>query len=746
MAKLSVIVPVYNVEPFVRECLESIVSQPFRDLEVIVVDDASTDNSRHILAEYAEREPNVTLIALDSNGGLGNARNVGLDAARGDYVLFVDSDDWLAPNSLAAIAERLDATTPDVLVFDYARSFWRGTTRRNARSELLTAPGPDVFSLRERPEMLDLLMVVWNKAYRREFLDRLGLRFYSGFYEDLPWTYPVMMAAERITLLPDVCYFYRQRRHGNILRTSSRKHFDVFDQYERVFAFVDAHPELDDWRPVLHRRMSQHILAILGKGEQRVPPALRREFFLEAHRRYRGLAAPGGLPAAQGLELNLLRRNAYGVFRAVESWRETQHGVLSRAARLRKRYRPRVRRGRAKSLHAAYRYFRRLPIDDNLAVFAAYWYRGYSCNPRAIYEKMRELAPGIRGVWVVSRENSDTMPAGVEHVVEGTLAYYRLLATAKYFVNNVNFPNDVVKRPGTVHVQTQHGTPLKTMGLDLQRYPLPAQTLNFAKLLRRSDRWDYNLSSNRFSTEVWGRSFPCNYTTLEYGYPRNDIFYSHTPDDVRAVRDELGIPDGRTAVLYAPTFRDYQQTFEPTLDLGAFSAALGDSYVVLVRAHYYYEADATLRALQARGAVVDVSAHPDVERLCLAADILLTDYSSIMFDYANLDRPIVIHAPDWELYTRLRGVNFDLMADPPGPVARDQATLEAIFRERRWDSDAALDQRSRFRRRFCEFDDGSAAERVVRRVFLRETVSPPAPLSRGEHAGARSGLVTDQVG
>ncbi|MYR89420.1 CDP-glycerol:glycerophosphate glycerophosphotransferase, partial [Streptomyces sp. SID685] len=206
---------------------------------------------------------------------------------------FLDSDDTLTPGALAAIADRLaESGDPDVLVFDYARTYWWGGTRRNALAEVLAEAGPDTFTAAGYPRILDLLMVVWNKVYRREFVAARGFTFPPGYYEDTPWTFPVMLSAGRIAALDRICLNYRQRRQGNILSTTSRKHFDVHDQYERVFAFLDSHPELDSWRPYLHRKMGEHCLDILAKPD-RLPPADKAEFFRRTADLFRRLKPEG---------------------------------------------------------------------------------------------------------------------------------------------------------------------------------------------------------------------------------------------------------------------------------------------------------------------------------------------------------------------------------------------------------------------------------------------------------------------
>jgi CDP-glycerol glycerophosphotransferase len=358
------------------------------------------------------------------------------------------------------------------------------------------------------------------------------------------------------------------------------------------------------------------------------------------------------------------------------------------------------------------RLLRRRPrLDERLAVYGAYWFRSYSCNPKAIYEKARELVPECRGVWVVRRNAVDAIPPGVDYVHPRSPEYFDLIGRAKYLINNVNFPNHLVKQAGSVHVQTHHGTPLKHMGLDLRFSESQGRGMDFDKLLERIARWDFSISSNRHSTEVWERVYPGSYETLEIGYPRNDVLANATPESVAAVRAALGIADGTTAVLYAPTHREYEEGYVPKLDLAQLADALGPGFVLLARLHYFYDSDPLVRELHEAGRLLDVATHPSVEELCLAADVLLTDYSSIMFDYAVLDRPIVIHAPDWDEYRARRGVYFDLLAEPPGPVTRTQEEVAAAL------AAPADDGRAAFRERFCALDDGRAAERLVRRVW-----------------------------
>ncbi|MFF3937574.1 bifunctional glycosyltransferase/CDP-glycerol:glycerophosphate glycerophosphotransferase [Streptomyces phaeofaciens] len=715
MPRFSVIVPVYKVQAYLHECLESVLSQSYGDLELIVVDDRSPDTCGEIIDEFAARDTRVRAVRLPENVGLGRARNAGTARATGDYLVFLDSDDTLTPDALRAMADRLKETGgPDVLVYDYARTYWDGRAERNKVAEQLTEQGPAPFRLEDRPGLLRVLMVAWNKAVRREFAEHARLTFPPGYYEDTPWTYPALMAAESIATLDRVCVHYRQRRRGNILSTTSRRHFDVFDQYDRVFAYIADRPGLARWQPVLFRRMIDHFTTIFAK-QDRLPRDSRAEFLRRARAHYRRYRTPGvPVPLRARIRHTLVHLGLQRTYRALQAGTTLRRRVLKHTAKL-------SRALRAALLQTHYRVQLRLPLRADRAVFGAYWGRGHGCNPGALEAAFRSLAPQVRTAWIAAPEHQHTVPPGPRRLAPGTAAYWTALARSKYLVNNVNFDRRLVKRPGQILVQTQHGTPLKHMGLDLQERPAAARDTDFAELLRGVDKWDYLLSANRHTTLTWERVYPGGYEILEYGYPRNDVFQRATPADVARLRESLGIPRDTVAILYAPTHRDYRRTQGCPLDLERVLRRLGPRFVVLARGHYW---QGTPLARRAPG-IIDVSGHPSVESLCLASDALVSDYSSIMFDYANLDRPIVVHSSDRDAYEAARGTYFDVRDFPPGAIARSEDELIDIFATGHWRGSRSAQLRAAFRERFCPYDDGRAAERVVRRVVLGETELPP---------------------
>ncbi|MFE3517104.1 CDP-glycerol glycerophosphotransferase family protein [Streptomyces sp. NPDC059166] len=669
---LSVVVPAHSAQGYLRACLESVTGQaPGPDgpsgLEVLVVGTDAQGGAPDlaIARECAERDPRLRVSVVEGPWDTGAARNAGADAARGTYLLFLDADDLLLEGAVAGIAAHLGDDRPDVLRLGHERADWRGRI----------LPG-------------DGLPAAGNQLVRRAFREARGLRFTEGPYGHVvPVIRAALLAADTGTLatLDRVCVRHRLRRTG---AAAGRAHFAVIEAYGRLAAETGDDPRTRAAR-------TAHLTAVLG-DRGRVAPADRAAFF-------RAAGLPGAYTAHRGREAARAGR--------------ARAGETVRAAR---------KSLRARAMRAVYRADLHRPLDPRLAVYGAYWNRGFACNPAAIYLKARELAPEIRGVWVVSSRHRDRMPAGVPYVIEGSRPYWRTMATATYLVNNTSFPGGFTKRPGQVYLQTHHGTPLKTMGLDQLPYPALTDGADFERILAHTDQWDYSLSANPHSTETWDRVYPSSYEHLPYGYPRNDALRTATPERTGRIRAELGIAPGTTVLLYAPTHRDYRRGYVPRLDPERLVGDLGPGHVLLVRAHYFYGRTADTAGGQG---VVDVTGHPSVEELCVASDALITDYSSLMFDYACLDRPIITYAPDWEAYRASRGTYFDLLSgrpgDTPGAVATTQRELLDVVRSGSWRSPGAEALRAAFRRRFCPYDDGRAAERVVRRLFRDEAGADP---------------------
>jgi CDP-glycerol glycerophosphotransferase len=359
------------------------------------------------------------------------------------------------------------------------------------------------------------------------------------------------------------------------------------------------------------------------------------------------------------------------------------------------------------------------PLRD--AVLFVSW-KGKQCtdNPRGIAEEMRRRGDDREQIWVVN-DYSCPVPPGGRGVLSGTEEYFEALARSRYVISNDDLQTYFRKREGQVYLQTWHGTPLKRIGFDVERPQFASGSAYLDNLGAEVAKWDLLLSQNPFSTPILRQAFRFDGEICEYGYPRNDVL---TRGEGRAaeVRRKLGIPAGKRVVLYAPTWRDNQfyasgrYRFDLRLDMDRAWEVLGDDHVMLIRGHHHLSND--VQAGARRGFALNVTRYPDISELFLISDVLITDYSSVMFDFAPTGRPMVFFTYDLALYRdHLRGFYFDFEAEAPGPLLSTSEEVLAAVRDA--DTVAASSQPAyrAFTEKYCPLEDGKAGARVCDRLF-----------------------------
>ena len=375
-------------------------------------------------------------------------------------------------------------------------------------------------------------------------------------------------------------------------------------------------------------------------------------------------------------------------------------------------------------------------------LFDSYSGKQFSDSPRGIFEELRRRGTTTPSLWLV-RDRQVRTPQGTRPVPHASQEYFEALATSEAIVTNAHLPSWFAKRPGQTVVQTWHGSMLKRIGFDIEHVRFATRDYH-ERLAHEVGQWDYLVSPSPWATPILRQAFRFEGTILETGYPRNDIFHSPEREETaHAVRRRLGLPEGKKVVLYAPTWRD-DKYYSPgkykldlRLDIERMREALGGEHVLLVRRH----PNIVDRVPGAGGGFVrDVSAYPEVQELFLVTDVLVTDYSSLMFDFANTGRPMLFYTYDLEEYRdKLRGFYFDFEEVAPGPLIKDQEGLVEAVRA----ADAVrLEHRDRydaFVERFCPLDDGKAASRVVDAVFGRGGGAAPLPPQREGGADAPEG-------
>lgn len=348
------------------------------------------------------------------------------------------------------------------------------------------------------------------------------------------------------------------------------------------------------------------------------------------------------------------------------------------------------------------------------------WRGKYSDSPRAVSERLAVLRPDLRRIWVVA-DNNVQLPDDVGRVVRNTPAYFARIATAKYFLSNDMMPRYPLKTSRTTYVQLWHGTPLKRVGFDVPDAQYDGAELYAKRLARDVRRWDHLVSPNHFSTEKLSKAFRYDGSVLEIGYPRNDSLSGPSATELRdKTRAELGLSPGTRAVLYTPTWRDDYLTGQAkpnplAAEVEQVLAALPEDTVLLFRFHHLVAASSPVPS---HPRAIDVSGHPDIQALYLAADLMITDYSSTMFDFAVTGRPMIFFTYDLADYRdQLRGFYFDLEQEAPGPLVTTTAELTAVLNDEEALRTSYAGAYDAFRAKYCHLDDGHASDRLIASVF-----------------------------
>lgn len=373
-------------------------------------------------------------------------------------------------------------------------------------------------------------------------------------------------------------------------------------------------------------------------------------------------------------------------------------------------------------------------IDNNIMIFASFNGKAYSDSPKAIYEKLikNEQYKNYTFVWGFNNpdnykwleKNSNTI---IVKFMSST--YQKYLAKAKYWIFNFRVADYIYPKKKQIFVECWHGTPLKRLGYDIEN---TTNAMNSKKeIIKRykmdAKKFTYFISPSKFASEkfmsAWNlKKFNKENIIVEEGYPRNDYLYTHTIDDVKKFKEKLGIAnDDRKIILYAPTWRDNQHTanigytYKTEIDFEKLQQELSDKYIILFRAHYLIAN--TFEFDKYSDFIYDVSSIDDINELYVISDILITDYSSVFFDYANLKRPIIFYMYDLETYRDdIRGFYFDIDELPGNIVKTEKELIDEVLNISA--SEFEYNEKYRkFNEKYNYLDDGKATERVIKKAI-----------------------------
>lgn len=407
---------------------------------------------------------------------------------------------------------------------------------------------------------------------------------------------------------------------------------------------------------------------------------------------------------------------------------------------------------KSRELRYTIRFKYRYAVDPSVVLFESYHGDKYNCNPKAIYEAMRDdpRYENFLFVWAVpDRKKYAYLTENYQTVVVkvNSRAYYKYCASARYWVSNLLMRPWITPKKEQIYIETWHGKPIKRIGcnrkFDTDRRKSREET--FRHFAQQGKRFTYLLSPCPYFTPIMLEAFDLQRSKRgrekirETGYPRNDALLKYTPEGIEAIKVRYGIPQGKKVVLYAPTWRDLfdKEKMEVTtpaeaIELERLSEELGEDCVILYRLHH---ADVHAR-IGGQDRLRDVTNVEDVNDLYAVSDLLVSDYSGTILDFAVLKRPMVYFMYDKEQYTQeLSGVNIDF-DDLPGPIVESRDDLARAIRNEL--SCFWFDEKyQQFVEKYCPLDDGHAAERVLEMCF-----SPDISL---DHRTLTIGLLEDKL-
>ncbi|MCX5382464.1 CDP-glycerol glycerophosphotransferase family protein [Streptomyces sp. NBC_00083] len=408
-----------------------------------------------------------------------------------------------------------------------------------------------------------------------------------------------------------------------------------------------------------------------------------------------------------------------------EALRSKAAGVAKQGLRKARRVKKDLSSGETK-VRVYHDVFSKLPLRKGLVVFESHMGKQFSDSPKAIYDEMRRQGVEFEAVWAYEGAKPTGFPKDATLVRRWSYPYLRALAQAEFWIDNQGFPKTLTKRAGTTYIQTWHGSALKRMGFDLPQMKVLARP-DRERLQQALDRFDHFLVRSEHDVRTLAEAFRLrDDRLLRVGYPRNDeLVRAREQESASGVRErgaiaaELKIDPAKKVLLYAPTFRTTPKgavrRFELPFDVEAFAKRFGDEYTLLIRSHYLNQ---VVLPPSVRDRVIDVSSGYDISPLLVLSDALITDYSSLMFDYTLLDRPMIFFTYDYEEYAgEARGTYFDLREKAPGPMVDTEAALFAAVEELKSADTEYTGARERFAAEFGEYDRGTAAQQIVDKFF-----------------------------
>ncbi|BCJ93365.1 hypothetical protein acsn021_09340 [Anaerocolumna cellulosilytica] len=755
--KVSIIVPVYNVEKYLVNCMESMVNQTLQEIEIITVNDGSPDNSIKILEKYEQKYPGKVRVYTTENRGVSHARNYGIDRAQGDYIMFVDSDDYIELNMAEKLYKKAITDNNDLVMCARCNVYEvEGKTELKKKAIKIFSMNQNFKMIDRKFEYVHASPFPWDKLFKRSLLD--DIRFPEGIrFEDLVVAFGALAKAESIGVVPEPLYYYRKTTQVGFLNSFSEATKDIVKAFALLFDYMKRHDLFDEFKEELEYICVRHFFyryesfyADEKKGQLKLKIDIinATQDFLEDYipgwssNHYLKYVTSASLKKHMKYYVNRNKAIQYVTYREKVPGRVYRlflkiSGKWDKVSRKWKKFKKSkkkaavIKRNIKKSkvyklFHLPSdmkysKYYDSLQVNEKVILFESKHGEDLAGNIfNMIYETARDKYRDYRICLVMKKDLIETYSKqlsnyGINHVhfIElHTDEYLRTLALAKYLVTDTSFPPYFIKKPNQVYLNTWHGTPLKAMGRIV-----PDREYALGNVQRNFYIADYLLYQNEFSKKVFFDDYMLNEVykgkVLLSGYPRNSSFYRTDRRD--KIRTECGLTE-KQVLVYMPTWRGLlhkKQNKEQVEKIFSYLAHLDhklrDDQVLFVKLHPFVKRSINYSEL------IHVKEFPseyETYDFLNASDLLITDYSSIMFDYACSKKKIILFTYDRAEYLGDRGIYIDLdEMDLPKVETVDDLVKEI--------NNPDYDY-PKFYKRFCSYDSAETAKNVCDMVFLQE--------------------------
>lgn len=743
--KVSIIVPVYNVEKYISDCLESLVNQSLQEIEIIIVNDGSPDNSLAIANEYYDKYKDKIRIFTTENKGVSHARNFGIDKAKGEYILFVDSDDTIQLDMCEKLYNKAINDQNDLVICGRNNIYENQKTGSVTLQESKTNVLSQNFALSNRSfEFAHISPFPWDKLFKREIIGDIRFPLNMRF-EDIVFSYKVLFNSKSIGVVEEPLYNYRRTTEGGFLNSFSDEIYDIVKAFDMLFTYMKENSLMDMYLEEIEYICARHFLyrypALFnenntGKIDLKIGIINVTHEFLDNNvphwKNSRYLRYSSSAMIKNNLDLYTNKEKLIKTVKDTEKKPQKiakvnkQISVSTKKKQVKKKVplSNRIKILKLFNLPERYKYtkmYETMPVDENIILLESKHGDDLAGNIFSILQEVTSPQYEDYNIYLVVKEtNKESIQkllenydiTGVNFVIIKSDEYVKLLATAKYLITDTSFPTYYIKKSNQVYLNTWHGTPLKKMGRTVlnREYGLGNIQRNF--LIS-----DYLLYQNEFSKEIFLEDYMIDKIykgkVLLSGYPRNTAFFN--TNRYQEIRQKCGIDD-KQVIMYMPTWRgmlhkkDNKKQVKQIYDYFiSIDNKLNDNQVFYVKLHTFVKQKIDYSHF------IHIKPFPEefeTYDFLNATDMLVTDYSSIMFDYAVSKKKIVLFTYDKEEYLDGRGMYLDI--DELGfPVVNTVDGLIEEINNKEFDYTDFFDK-------YCSLDNKNCTKLVCEAVILND--------------------------